>query len=69
MAAADANELSRMVATAAAIDDAPSAFRYPRGEAIGAGVQLETAPLEIGKGRILREGAIPESRVREVLGR
>jgi 1-deoxy-D-xylulose-5-phosphate synthase len=56
MAAADGNELSRMVATAAAIDDRPSAFRYPRGDADGAlGPDADT-PLEIGKGRIVREG-------------
>ncbi len=56
MAAADGNELSRMVATAAQIDDRPSAFRYPRGDAdgvLGADAHL---PLEIGKGRIVREG-------------
>ncbi|MBS0385337.1 MAG: 1-deoxy-D-xylulose-5-phosphate synthase, partial [Proteobacteria bacterium] len=57
MAAADGNELSRMVATCAAIDDAPSAVRYPRGDAEGE-LQADAAiPLEIGKGRILREGA------------
>jgi len=57
MAAADGNELSRMVATAAQIDDAPSAVRYPRGDAeAGDGVDA-AIPLEIGKGRILREGA------------
>ncbi|MFO1017231.1 MAG: 1-deoxy-D-xylulose-5-phosphate synthase [Hyphomonadaceae bacterium] len=56
MAAADGNELSRMVATAAAIDDRPSAFRYPRGDADGVlGPDADT-PLEIGKGRIIREG-------------
>jgi 1-deoxy-D-xylulose-5-phosphate synthase len=57
MAAADEAELVHMVATAAAIDDRPSAFRYPRGE--GAGVELPAAgvALEIGKGRIRREGA------------
>jgi 1-deoxy-D-xylulose-5-phosphate synthase len=56
MAASDGNELSRMVATAAAIDDAPSAFRYPRGDADGVlGADAHT-PLEIGKGRIVREG-------------
>ncbi|HYE42906.1 MAG TPA: 1-deoxy-D-xylulose-5-phosphate synthase, partial [Caulobacteraceae bacterium] len=56
MAASDGNELSRMVATAAAIDDTPSAFRYPRGDADGAlGADCDT-PLEIGKGRIVREG-------------
>jgi 1-deoxy-D-xylulose-5-phosphate synthase len=56
MAAADGNELSRMVATAAAIDDRPSAFRYPRGEADGAMQADAHLPLEIGKGRIVREG-------------
>ncbi len=57
MAAADEAELRHMVATAAAIDDGPVAFRYPRGE--GAGVELpeEGVPLAIGKGRVLREGA------------
>jgi len=57
MAAADELELARMVATAVEIDDRPSAFRYPRGE--GVGVELPTGPadpLEIGKGRIVREG-------------
>ncbi|MFO7482631.1 1-deoxy-D-xylulose-5-phosphate synthase [Oceanibaculum nanhaiense] len=56
MAAADEAELVHMVATCAAIDDRPSAVRYPRGE--GAGVELPARgqPLEIGKGRILREG-------------
>jgi 1-deoxy-D-xylulose-5-phosphate synthase len=56
MAAADANELSRMVATAARIDDGPSAFRYPRGDADGELLADAAEPLEIGKGRILREG-------------
>jgi 1-deoxy-D-xylulose-5-phosphate synthase len=56
MAASDANELSRMVATAAGIDDAPSAFRYPRGDAEGVLGADAAAPLDIGKGRILREG-------------
>ncbi|MBC7768326.1 MAG: 1-deoxy-D-xylulose-5-phosphate synthase [Phycisphaerales bacterium] len=56
MAAADGNELSRMVATAAAIDDCPSAFRYPRGDAEGPMLADSATPLEIGKGRILREG-------------
>jgi len=56
MAAADGNELSRMVATCAAIDDAPSALRYPRGDAEGAMQADAATPLEIGKGRILREG-------------
>jgi 1-deoxy-D-xylulose-5-phosphate synthase len=57
MAAGDANELSRMVATARVIDDAPSALRYPRGDADGALEADADQPLEIGKGRILREGA------------
>lgn len=56
MAAADEAELVHMVATAAAIDDRPSAFRYPRGEGIGVDMPEEGQPLEIGKGRILREG-------------
>ena len=56
MAAADETELVHMVHTAAMIDDRPSAFRYPRGE--GAGLPLPETPtmLEIGKGRLLREG-------------
>ena len=56
MAAADEAELTRMVATAAAIDDRPSAFRYPRGEGVGIEIPVNPPPLEIGKGRILREG-------------
>ena len=56
MAAADEAELRHMVATAAAIDDRPSAFRYPRGEGIGVDMPDVGVPLEIGKGRILREG-------------
>ncbi|MDG1378226.1 MAG: 1-deoxy-D-xylulose-5-phosphate synthase [Yoonia sp.] len=56
MAAADEAELVRMVATAAAYDDGPIAFRFPRGE--GVGVEMPTDPelLEIGKGRMIREG-------------
>jgi 1-deoxy-D-xylulose-5-phosphate synthase len=57
MAAADEAELVHMVATAAAIDDRPSAFRYPRGEGVGVPMPTEGKPLEIGKGRILREGS------------
>jgi 1-deoxy-D-xylulose-5-phosphate synthase len=45
-----------MVATAAAIDDRPSALRYPRGEGNGVPLPVEGKPLEIGKGRIVREG-------------
>ncbi|MGH6932002.1 MAG: transketolase C-terminal domain-containing protein, partial [Dongiaceae bacterium] len=56
MAAADEAELAHMVATAAAIDDRPSAFRFPRGEGVGVPVPLDGVPLEIGKGRVLREG-------------
>src|SRR5690606_31675533 len=57
MAAADEVELARMVATAAAIDDRPSAFRYPRGDGLGLEMPAVTEPLEIGKGRIVREGS------------
>jgi 1-deoxy-D-xylulose-5-phosphate synthase len=56
MAAADEAELVHMVATAASIDDRPSALRYPRGEGIGVPMPDEGKPLELGKGRILREG-------------
>jgi len=56
MAAADEAELAHMVATAAAIDDRPSAFRYPRGEGVGVDMPEEPQVLEIGKGRVLREG-------------
>jgi 1-deoxy-D-xylulose-5-phosphate synthase len=56
MAAADEAELVHMVATQVAIDDAPSALRYPRGEGLGVPMPEEGKPLEIGKGRILREG-------------
>ena len=57
MAAADEAELARMVATAAAIDDRPSAFRYPRGEGLGVEIPARPEPLEIGRGRIVREGS------------
>jgi 1-deoxy-D-xylulose-5-phosphate synthase len=56
MAAADEAELVHMVATAAAIDDRPSALRYPRGEGLGVPMPAEGQRLEIGKGRILQEG-------------
>ncbi len=56
MAAGDEAELVDMVATAAAIDDRPSAFRYPRGEGVGVDMPQRGTPLEIGKGRVLREG-------------
>ena len=56
MAAADEAELVHMVATQAAHDSSPSALRYPRGE--GTGVQLPECgvPLDIGRGRVIREG-------------
>ncbi|OYW54342.1 MAG: 1-deoxy-D-xylulose-5-phosphate synthase [Hyphomicrobium sp. 32-62-53] len=57
MAAADEVELVHMVATAASIDDRPSAVRYPRGEGIGLDIPAEGTPLAIGKGRIVREGS------------
>ncbi len=57
MAAADEAELVHMVATAVAIDDAPSAFRYPRGDGVGVDMPEAGIPLEIGKGRIVREGS------------
>jgi 1-deoxy-D-xylulose-5-phosphate synthase len=56
MAPADEAELVHMVATAVAIDDRPSALRYPRGEGRGAPLPEEGKPLEIGKARIVREG-------------
>ena len=56
MAAADEAELVHMVATQVAIDDRPSALRYPRGEGMGVAMPEESKPLEIGKGRIVREG-------------
>jgi 1-deoxy-D-xylulose-5-phosphate synthase len=56
MAPADEAELVHMVATAAAIDDRPSAFRFPRGEGVGVELPTRGEVLEIGRGRILREG-------------
>jgi len=56
MAAGDENDLMHMVATAVQINDRPSAIRYPRGEGIGLERPQIGTPLEIGKGRILREG-------------
>ena len=57
MAASDEAELTHMVATAAAYDDGPIAFRYPRGE--GEGVDIPETPecIEIGKGRIIEQGS------------
>jgi 1-deoxy-D-xylulose-5-phosphate synthase len=57
MAAADEAELVHMVATCRAIDDGPSAVRYPRGEGVGIEMPEIGVPLEIGKGRILRQGS------------
>ena len=56
MAPSDEAELVHMVATAAQIDDRPSAIRYPRGEGTGIARPAEGVPLEIGKGRIVKEG-------------
>ncbi|MCR5879067.1 1-deoxy-D-xylulose-5-phosphate synthase [Phenylobacterium sp. J367] len=56
MAPADEAELAHAVSTAVAIDDRPSAFRYPRGEGLGVQIPDLAAPWEIGKGRIVREG-------------
>jgi 1-deoxy-D-xylulose-5-phosphate synthase len=57
MGAGDEADLARMIATAAAIDDRPSAVRYPRGEGLGVEIPTILEPLEIGKGRVLREGS------------
>jgi 1-deoxy-D-xylulose-5-phosphate synthase len=57
MAPSDEAELIHMVATAAQIDDRPSAIRYPRGEGTGVARPAEGVPLPIGKGRIVKEGA------------
>ncbi len=57
MAAADEAELTRMVATAVAHDSGPIAFRFPRGEGVGVEIPADAQPLEIGKGRMIREGA------------
>ena len=57
MAAADEAELVHMVATATAYDDGPIAFRYPRGEGVGVEMPERGEILEIGKGRIIREGS------------
>jgi 1-deoxy-D-xylulose-5-phosphate synthase len=56
MGPADEAELAHAIATAVAIDDRPSAFRYPRGEGVGVQIPAMAEPLEIGKGRIVREG-------------
>jgi 1-deoxy-D-xylulose-5-phosphate synthase len=57
MACADEAELVHMVATAVAYDDGPIAFRYPRGEGVGVELPERGEVLEIGKGRVLREGS------------
>ena len=57
MAAADEAELVRMVATAAAYDDGPIAFRFPRGEGVGVEIPRDPEPLEIGKGRMIQDGS------------
>jgi 1-deoxy-D-xylulose-5-phosphate synthase len=73
MAAADEAELVHMVATAVRHDEGPIAFRYPRGEGVGVEMPERGVPLEIGKGRMIREGgrvAILSfgTRLKEVLG-
>jgi 1-deoxy-D-xylulose-5-phosphate synthase len=57
MAAADEAELVHMVATAAAYDAGPIAFRYPRGEGVGVDMPEQGVPLAIGKGRVVKEGS------------
>ena len=56
MAASDEAELAAMIATSLDIDDRPSAFRYPRGDGVGVEIPELSSPLEIGKGRVVREG-------------
>ena len=56
MAPSDEAELTHAVATAAAFDDGPIAFRYPRGEGVGCPIPEQAKPFEVGKGRIVREG-------------
>ena len=56
MAAGDEAELVHMVATCVALDDGPSAVRYPRGDGLGVPLPEKGLPLEIGRGRIVREG-------------
>jgi 1-deoxy-D-xylulose-5-phosphate synthase len=57
MAPSDELELRNMVATQVAIDDRPSSVRYPRGEGVGIELPAKGTVLEIGKGRIVREGS------------
>ncbi len=56
MAPSDEAELAHMISTAVEIDDRPSAFRYPRGNGLGVTIPDFAEPLEIGRGRIVREG-------------
>jgi 1-deoxy-D-xylulose-5-phosphate synthase len=57
MGPADEAELAHMISTAVAIDDRPSAFRFPRGDGVGVSIPDLAEPLEVGRGRIVREGA------------
>src|SRR6478736_3305957 len=57
MAAGDEAELVHMVATQVALNDCPSALRYPRGDGVGVDMPEFGVPLEIGKGRVVREGS------------
>src|SRR5690606_1422769 len=57
MAAADEAELRHMVRTAAAYDEGPISFRYPRGNGVGVDMPDRGSLLEIGKGRIVKEGS------------
>ena len=57
MAASDEAELKHMVRTAAAYDEGPISFRYPRGEGVGVEMPVRGEILEIGKGRVLRQGS------------
>src|SRR6185437_14291616 len=57
MAAADEAELMHMVATCAAIDDSPSAVRYPRGDGVGVTLPARGEVLPIGKGRVVKQGS------------
>ncbi len=57
MAPSDEAELAGAIATACAIDDRPSAFRYPRGEGVGVDIPAWADPWVVGKGRIMREGS------------
>ena len=57
MAPSDEAELVNMIATMAQIDDAPSGMRFPRGEGLGVEMPKHGVPMEIGKGRVVREGS------------